>query len=101
MEGFILIISLAIITEALIEYGKSIGKAFAGGGWKTAVTQLAAIVVSVCLCVAARGDLFQVVGIHFSWPWLGVVLTGIIASRGANFVSDFYKRLQITNTKEE
>ena len=99
MEGFILILALAIITEALIEYGKSIGKAFAGGSWKTAVTHLVAIVLSVCLCLATGGDLFALVGIQFSWPWLGVVLTGIMASRGANFVSDFVKRLQ--GVKEE
>ena len=80
--------------EALIEYAKSIGKAFSGGEWKTAVTQLVAIVVAVLLCVATGADLVAVVGIVFVWPWLGILLTGIIISRGANYVSDFVKRLQ-------
>lgn len=93
MEGMILIITLAIITEALIEYGKTIGKAFASGSCKTAVTQLAAIGVSVLLCFMAGGNLFSLVGIQFSWPWLGTALTGILASRGANYVSDFVKKL--------
>ena len=30
MEGITLILALAIVTEALVEYGKSIGKAFTG-----------------------------------------------------------------------
>ena len=94
MEGIILIITMAIIVEALIEYGKSIGNAFVGGEWKTAVTQLAAIAVAVLLCFMTGGDLFAVVGITFVWPWLGIFLTGIIISRGANYVSDFVKRLQ-------
>ena len=94
MEGIVLIITMAIIVEALIEYGKSIGKAFAGGEWKTAVTQLAAIAVAVLLCFMTGGDLFAVVGIAFIWPWLGIFLTGIIISRGANYVSDFVKKLQ-------
>lgn len=88
MEGLTLVIVLAIITEALVEYGKSIGKAFIGNDIKAAVTQLAAIAVSVLLCFAAGADLFKVVGITFAWPWLGVVLTGVLGSRGANYLSD-------------
>lgn len=93
MEGIVLIIVLAIITEALVEYGKSIGKAFAGNDIKTAVTQLVAIVVSVLLCFAAGADLFRVVGINFAWPWVGVVLTGILGSRGANYLSDLITKI--------
>ena len=94
MEGIVLIITLAIIVEAFIEYGKSIGKAMLGGGWKTAVTQIIAIIGSVAICFASGADLFAAIGLVFVWPWIGVVLTGIIISRGANYVSDFIKRLQ-------
>ena len=94
MTGIVLIVVLAILVEAFIEYGKSIGKAFMAGEWKTAVTQLVAIAMAVALCVATGADLFAVVGLVFTWPWLGTVLTGILISRGANYVSDFVKRLQ-------
>lgn len=93
MEGITLIIVLAIVTEALVEYGKSIGRAFAGNDSKTAFTQLAAIVASVLLCFAAGADLFKVVGINFTWPWVGVVLTGILGSRGANYLSDLVSKI--------
>lgn len=93
MKGIMLIIALAVITEALIEYGKSIGRAFVERDIKTAVTQLVAIVVSVLLCFAADANLFQVVGIDFAWPWVGIVLTGILGSRGANYLSDFVSKL--------
>lgn len=93
MNGIMLIIALAVITEALIEYGKSIGRAFIDKDIKTAVTQLVAIVVSVLLCFAADADLFQVVGIDFAWSWVGIVLTGILGSRGANYLSDFVTKL--------
>ena len=99
MEGIVLIIILAIIVEAFIEYAKSIGKAVADGGWKTAVTQAIAILLAVLLCFMTGGDLFVLVGIDFIWPWLGTLLTGIIISRGANYVSDFIKRLQGVNNK--
>ena len=94
MTGIVLIVVLAIVVEAFVEYGKQIGKAFLSGAWKTAVTQLAAIVAAVFLCLTANADLFLAVGLEFSWPWLGTVLTGVIISRGANYVSDFVKRLQ-------
>lgn len=100
MKGIVLIIVMAIVVEALIEYAKTIGKAAANGGWKTAVTQLAAIALGVLLCLVTGGDLFAVVGIAFMWPWLGVVLTGIIISRGANYVSDFVKKLQGISKEE-
>lgn len=93
MEGIILILTLSVITEALIEYGKNVGRAFMNKEYKTAVTQVAAIVASVLLCFAAGADLFQVVGIDFAWPWVGVVLTGILGSRGANYLSDFIAKL--------
>lgn len=93
MEGLTLIIALAIVTEALVEYGKSLGRAITNKDIKTAITQIVAVVVSVLLCFAAGADLFQVVGITFAWPWVGVVLTGILGSRGANYLSDFISKL--------
>lgn len=100
MEGMVLILVMAIVVEALIEYAKTIGKGFAAGEWKAAVTQLAAILLGVCLCLLTGADLFSLVGIVFAWRWLGYVLTGIIISRGANYVSDFVKRLQGAKKEE-
>ena len=94
MTGIVLVIVLAIIVEAVVEYGKSIGKGFAEGQWKTASRQLAAIAVAVVLCFAANADVFAIVGLQFAWPWLGVVLTGIVCSRGANYTNDFIQRLK-------
>lgn len=93
MEGIALILALAVVTEALVEYCKSIGKAFVGRDTKSALTQLAAITASVLLCLAAGADLFQVVGITFAWPWVGIVLTGILGSRGANYLSDLLTKI--------
>lgn len=93
MQGIILIITLAIVVEALIEYGKSIGRAFASGEWKVAVTHIAAVLLGVSLCLATGADLFAVADIAFSLPIVGRVLTGVLISRGANYVSDFIKRL--------
>lgn len=94
MTTLVTIFILAIVVEALIEYGTLIfGKTI---NWK----QLAAIAVSILLAFGAQADLFAVVGVKFIIPYLGIILTGIIFSRGANYTSDFIKLLQnkISNT---
>lgn len=94
MTGIVIFLALALIVEAFIEYAKSIGKGFASGEWKTAVTQLCAVAVAQILCFATGLDVFKLVGLEFAWTWLGIVLTGIFISRGSNYAADFVKRLQ-------
>lgn len=94
MNTLVLAVVIAIIVEALIEYAKTIGKAVMGKQYKTAVTQFTAIAIGVGLCVAASVDIFAALGIVFSVKAIGIVLTGIFASRGANYLSDIAKRIQ-------
>ena len=100
MKGIILVIVLAIIVEALIEYIKSVAKAFTKDAWKTAVTQITAAVIAVVLCLCTGADLFAVLGVEFTAPWIGTVLTGIFASRGSNYVSDLISKLQSVGGNE-
>lgn len=93
MNSMMMIFALAVTVEALVEYGKSIGRAFTGGGWKKAVPQLAAVAAGVALCLTADADLYATAGLAFAYPWLGRMLTGIFISRGANYVSDFVQKL--------
>lgn len=92
-----IIVMLAVTVEALVEYGKSIVAA-TKGDWKAALLQLAAVAAGVVLCMAADADLFAALELGFAVPWLGSALTGIMVSRGANYVSDLLGRL--THTKE-
>ena len=94
MEGIALVLALAVVGEALVEYGSSIFKAFHAGEWKCAVKQICAVVLSVLVCFAASANLFEVLGILFFAPWVGVALTGVLASRGANFVSDIISKFK-------
>lgn len=94
MTTIILAIVMAIIVEAMIEYVKTIVGAVEKGEYKTAVTQVCAIALAVLLCFAAGADIFAALGIDFSMAWIGTLLTGIFASRGANYVSDIVKKIQ-------
>ena len=94
MQAFLLILSLAIIVEALVQYAKTIITMLENKQYKTFGTQLAAILIAVFICFAAGADIFALMGISFSVHWLGTLLTGIVISRGSNYASDLIKRLQ-------
>ena len=63
MEGITLVIVMAVVVEALVEYGKSVVGAFGEGSVKTALTRVAAMVLGITLCFAARGDMFAAVAL--------------------------------------
>jgi len=90
MTSIILIIVLAVTVEALVEYVKTI----MGAEKNTIIIQMAALAVSVALCLASGADLYAFLGVSFVYPEIGVILTGVFASRGANYVSDLIKKLQ-------
>ena len=46
------------------------------------------------ICVLAQINIFKIVGIELIVPIIGSLLTGIIVSRGANFVNDLFKKLK-------
>ena len=75
MNRTVLVLMMAVTVEALVEYAKTFGKAILEKQWKTAATQAGAVALGVLLC-------------------FGVALTGVFASRGANYVSDLVKKLQ-------
>ena len=94
MDMIILAMIMAVTVEGLIEYIKTFGKAFAAKEWKTAITQGCALALGVLLCFAVGVDVYEVLGVTFITPWVGVLLTGIFASRGSNYLSDLVSRLQ-------
>jgi hypothetical protein len=50
--------------------------------------RIGALVVSILVAVAAGLDFYTLVGFTLKWPIIGVILTGILLSRGANFMHD-------------
>ena len=94
MNRTVLVLMMAVTVEALVEYAKTSGKAILEKQWKTAATQAGAVALGVSLCVSAGADFYAALGVSFNAAWLGVALTGVFASRGANYVSDLVKKLQ-------
>lgn len=87
MNAVSTIFVLAILVEALIEYGKEIVV-----NKKVQWQHVSAIVLGVGFALLAQVDLFAAIEVNFVVPYVGQVLTGIIFSRGANYVSDFLQK---------
>lgn len=87
-----IIIAVAILIEGLVEYGKNIVDMFYGGDRKTAITQLVTIAVGVALAFAFNADMFVPLGLTVN-HYIGMVLTGIVMSRGSNYVSDLIGKI--------
>lgn len=86
------IIAVSVLIEGLVQYGKTIVDMVENGEKKTAITQCITIIVGILLMFAFDKDMFAVIGMPVN-HYIGIVLTGIIASRGSNYVSDFIGKL--------
>lgn len=87
METLQLII-VAILVEAIWENIKMIWD-----NGKASIDRIGALVIGILVCVLTGIDIFPIVNIPISIPIVGSVLTGIIVSRGANFVHDLLEKI--------
>ena len=86
---FASLIVVAILVEAIWENLKMTYKE-----GKFSISMLSALLLGILICILAKLNIFEMVGIEISFHLIGYILTGIIVSRGANFVSDLFKRLR-------
>ena len=86
---FAQIVIVAILVEAIWENLKMVWQA-----GKFSIDMLGSLIVSILICVLAKVDIFSIVGISLLAPIVGSIFTGIIVSRGANFVNDLFKKLK-------
>lgn len=98
MKTIALIIMVSILLEALVEYFKTIMHMISEGDYKTAITQAVTIAGGIFLSFAFHTQLFNGAMSEFYEglvldPTLDMVLTGILFSRGSNYISDLISRL--------
>ena len=60
-------------------------------GEKVDLNRIGSAILGILLCILANVDFFALVGVELSIPIVGVVLSGLLVSRGANFVHDLLK----------
>jgi len=77
------IVCAAIVIEGIVTYIKT----FISDG-KFQWQMLVGIILGVLVAVAYQLDIFSMFDMVSSVPYIGCVLTGILISRGANYVYD-------------
>ena len=77
---------LAVLAESVWETLKLIWEKD-----KINIDRLGAILITIVIALATGIDFFAMLGLPLRLPYIGSVLTGIIASRGANFLHDLLK----------
>lgn len=83
------LVIIAILVEAIWENLKMILDKN-----KLNFNMLGSLLLSMIICVLAQINIFEIVGINLIIPVIGSLTTGIIVSRGANFVNDLFKKLK-------
>ena len=94
MEQFIGIIMLAIVIEGMITYFKTM---VVNGALKWQL--VGSIVLGALLAVVYNVDLLNIVGFTTSVPYIGNVVTGILLSRGSNYIFDLVGQLTTVRTQ--
>lgn len=74
---------LALVSEAVWETLK-----MTWNHGKVSVNKIGAILVGIFMAIGTKVDIMYLSGIPMVIPYAGRVLTGILISRGANFIHD-------------
>lgn len=89
MMDFAQLVVVAILIEAIWENIKMIYDKN-----KFNISMLGSLILGIVVCIIFGIDIFPIVGLNAIVPFVGSIFTGIIVSRGANFVNNLLKRLK-------
>ncbi len=93
MENLFIILTVALIAESVWETLKMTWQK-----GKLCLDRVGALVVSLVICIDIRLDMLALLGIKTTIPFIGIVLTAILISRGSNFLHDLLERIgQVIN----
>lgn len=96
MEKLLTIIVVAVLVEAVWENLKMIWQS-----GKVNIDMIGSLIVSIVIAILTKIDVFNALGITIN-IYAGSFLTGIIISRGANFVHDLLTKVnQLKNGRSE
>lgn len=96
MGKLLTIIVVATLVEAIWENLKMIWQS-----GKVSIDMIGSLIVSIVIAILTKIDVFNALGITIN-IYAGSFLTGIIISRGANFVHDLLAKVnQLKNGKGE
>lgn len=82
------IIILSILVESIITYFQ---KFFENGNLSS--NMILSIILGIVIAMAYELDLPKIMGFDSKWKFIGNILTGIIISRGSNYIYDILQSI--------
>lgn len=93
MDGFAVISILAVLVEKLVGIFKDIVYAipFLPDKFKPMTLEIMSLACGLLFAFETNIDAFILLDIKLMNPMIGVVITGIVIGKGANFAHDFFQ----------
>lgn len=97
MESIIHVLLVALVVEAVVEVLKYCLPKNEKEGLNIPVWTwpLVSIALGVALCLLGGVDMLSEAGLWLSVPYVGQVLTGVLVSRGSNFIHELWKKIKV------
>lgn len=86
------LIVLALLGEAIWETLKMVWQE-----GKLNIDRIGALAFGLLIAFVANADLLTLINVPATVPYVGIALTGILISRGANFMHDLLKKIEQPN----
>lgn len=94
MENLFIILTVALIAESVWETLKMTWQK-----GKVSLDRVGALIVSLVICMDIKLDMLTLLGINTTIPFIGIILTAILISRGSNFLHDLLERIGQVKSK--
>jgi hypothetical protein len=92
LDGLALVFLLAIVVEKLVEIFKDIVYAipFLPDKFRPLTLELLSMACGILLAFQTNINAFELLNVKISNPMIGMLTTGLVIGRGANFAHDFF-----------
>ena len=93
MDGLVLVFILAVVVEKLVQIFKDIvcSIPFLPDELRPLTLELLTLAAGLLLAFQANINAFELLNIKISCPMIGIVTTGLVIGKGANFAHDFFQ----------
>lgn len=99
LDGIALVLLLAVVVERLVEIFKDIVYAipFLPDKFRPLTLELLSLACGIFLAFQTNINAFELLNIKISNAMIGIVTTGLVIGKGANFTHDFFQSYSKTN----
>ena len=97
MNEFFALVAAAVLIEAVVSFIDNIKEK--NTEWKYWASLGIGLAVSILVSINYNIDVFELIGLEGSLPFVGQILTAVIVARGSNYVADVLLLLNASRNK--